>query len=475
MTFLLVGTVPLLAEAATLGVSPSTVSVQEGNIVTVRLSVNTQGTAINQGEGTLRFPTDMLEIVSVSKSNSIFSLWVEEPRFSNAAGTVQFDGGVPTPGYNGTAGTIVSITFLAKKSGIATLSLSDTAIRANDGLGTDVLRSSANGQITITAAAAPPAAPPPSTPEPAPTPTGNGSITSLISPTHSDQETWYQNSSALLQWKLPAGATAVQTTIDTDASATPKITYQPAIVERRISDLTDGIWYFNVRARTGGSWGPIASYTLRVDTTVPDLRDASLEYDAANRALLISDISAEDAASGIDHFELSVDGAEATIVTAEEFLDGTYAVPYDKSGTHTLVIRAIDRAGNTSETSGTFSVPTALVNQTLWNIGGVSISFAWLIIFLIALSLLSLTAAGAALYKLFILREGSKSRIDKRDKLLHRSLRIFKEDLEQHLRTLERAGSRRALTEAEEDINEQLKQNVDDLERYLKKEFKKFD
>jgi hypothetical protein len=144
-------------------------------------------------------------------------------------------------------------------------------------------------------------------------------------------------------------------------------------------------------------------------------------------------------------------------------------------GIHTLVLRAFDASGNHAETTGSINIPTPLANQTLWNIGGFNITFAWFIILILLISLLSLIAAATAWYKLYRLRAGAKDRTEKRDKLLHRSLRIYKEDLERHLRTLERAGAKRELTDEEADINEDLKKNVDDLERYLAKEFKKFD
>ena len=83
------------ALAATLSFSPSTANVSVGNIVSVKVVVNTLGEAINNAEVNIQFPSDLLEVVSVSKSSSVFSLWVEEPIFSNfelnPQGNVTFD------------------------------------------------------------------------------------------------------------------------------------------------------------------------------------------------------------------------------------------------------------------------------------------------------------------------------------------------------------------------------------------------
>lgn len=468
-------TLPLSAVAATLSVAPSSASVHAGDIVTVRLVANTQGVAINQGEGTLRFPTDMLDVVSASKAGSIFTLWVEEPGYSNTAGTVHFDGGLPTPGYTGSAGTVLSVTFHAKKAGTATLTLTDTALRANDGLGTDVLTGSNGGVITIGETTVTPPAPVPTpTGEPKPS-AGTGSITALASPTHSDQNAWYQNGNPLMTWQLPAGATAVETIVDQSASAVPSVEYKPAIVEKRITELADGVWYFNVRAKAGGAWGPTASYKLQIDSAAPEISEANFLYDASRQTLLVSNLSATDAGSGIDRFEYVIDAGKPVVVPATDIGNGSYSFNFAKGGVHSIVVSAIDRAGNHAETSGTFSLPVPLAEQTLWRIGNFSITFAWFILLILLISLLSLIAAATAWYKLYVIHNGAKSRIEKRDKLLHRSLRIYKEELERHLRTLERAGTKRDLTDEEADLNEDLRKNVDDLERYLSKEFKKYD
>lgn len=150
------------ADAATLYLSPSSSNITVGNITTVNILVNTEGVAINNAEVVLNFPKDLLEIVSVSKSGSIFSLWVAEPVFSNGAGTLSFNGGAPTPGFNGSAGKALSVVFRAKNTGRATLLFSSSSVRANDGFGTDVLTGTGQANINIAAAIV--------TPPPAPTP-----------------------------------------------------------------------------------------------------------------------------------------------------------------------------------------------------------------------------------------------------------------------------------------------------------------
>src|SRR3989338_1928237 len=144
------------AQAATSYFSPSSGNFTIGNVFTVTVLVNTEGVAINNAEAVINFPKDLLELISVTKSGSIFSLWVEEPTFSNSAGTLSFNGGVPTPGFKGTAGKIISTTFRVKKAGSASLVFSSAAVRANDGYGTNVFSSGAQAQFNLISEERPP-------------------------------------------------------------------------------------------------------------------------------------------------------------------------------------------------------------------------------------------------------------------------------------------------------------------------------
>jgi hypothetical protein len=137
--------------AATLYLSPASGAHTVGDVVTVTMLVNTEGQASNSVEAVLAYPTKFFEVVSISKFNSILSLWVEEPAFSNSSGSITLSGGLPTPGYTGTAGKIVSVTFKAKTAGSASFIFSSGSVRANDGLGTDLLRLSSGATFTISA------------------------------------------------------------------------------------------------------------------------------------------------------------------------------------------------------------------------------------------------------------------------------------------------------------------------------------
>lgn len=128
------------ASAATSYFSPSS-GTFVGENISVDVLIDTKGIAINNVEAVVRYPNNLLEIVSTSASDSIFSLWVGAPKYSNETGTLSFTAGMPTPGFTGDAGKVLSIVFKVKGSGAATLTFSSAIIRANDGYGSNVFQS----------------------------------------------------------------------------------------------------------------------------------------------------------------------------------------------------------------------------------------------------------------------------------------------------------------------------------------------
>ena len=55
------------AEAASLYFSPSSKQVSVGNIIDVKVLVDTQGQAINNSDAVISYPTDLLDVVSTSQ------------------------------------------------------------------------------------------------------------------------------------------------------------------------------------------------------------------------------------------------------------------------------------------------------------------------------------------------------------------------------------------------------------------------
>lgn len=142
---------PLAVEAATLYLTPSSDSIGSGKTFNVNINVSSADQAMNAAQGVVTFPPENLSVVAVSKAGSIISLWVQDPTFNNSTGRVNFEGVVLNPGFIGSAGRVLQITFRAKAEGPATVSLTSASVLANDGRGTNILSQLGNGRYLIEA------------------------------------------------------------------------------------------------------------------------------------------------------------------------------------------------------------------------------------------------------------------------------------------------------------------------------------
>jgi hypothetical protein len=141
--------VPIGAVAANLGFSPSTLTRTVGGTFSVSVYVSSPDKAMNAASGVVSFPIDKLEVVSVSKMNSVMNLWVQEPTFSNTKGTINFEGIALNPGYTGSRGTVIAVTFRTKSAGVANITFSSGSVLANDGVGTNILEDLGSASFSI--------------------------------------------------------------------------------------------------------------------------------------------------------------------------------------------------------------------------------------------------------------------------------------------------------------------------------------
>lgn len=334
--------------AATISVLPTSSRVSIGNIVTVKVAVSTLGKSINNAEATIAFPTDLLEVLSISKSSSIFSLWVEEPKFSNIDGKITFTGGVPNPGYVGDGGEAASITFKAKKAGSATITFLDAAVRENNGLGTDILTSKNTGTVIIDSAAI--------LEVPAVTTSANTVPAKpvIISPTHPQQDAWYSGSSASFTWRMTDDITSIQTLLGKSANSTPTVTYDSTVTQRTVNNLVDGVFYFHLRYQNSVGWSPVAHYKIQIDSTPPERFVIQPRTEGASTVVRLD---AVDALSGIDSYGVEIDGSVLARVKKESVADGLYTLPVQNQGEHELTIVAYDKAGNSTEARARYISP----------------------------------------------------------------------------------------------------------------------
>lgn len=331
---------PLTLQAASLGIGASKVTVAPNETFSAAISVNTQGKTINNVEAVISFPSNLLEVTSVT-GGSVLSLWVENPSFSNSNGTISFNGGAPNPGFSG-SGTVANVQFRAKQAGTATLSFTSASVRENDGFGTNILSGRSGASITIVAGT-------PTQPAEPSQPAAPGRV-SISSPTHPVVDRWYNANTATFRWAIPSGATASRTSIDNSPSGTPSVQRTPAINSISIPNIGDGVSYFHVRFLINGAWSPISTYKIQVDTVAPTNLQISGSLDESGRSIL--NLSADDASSGVEYFLVKKsDGTEERVEAVDN--KGSLIIPGAKGESGSYQVTAVDRAGN--ETSATLS------------------------------------------------------------------------------------------------------------------------
>jgi hypothetical protein len=367
---------PAAADAASLYFSPASGSPKVGSDFTVSVYISSTGQAMNAASGTVTFPSDKLTVTSISKSGSIFSLWVQEPSFSNSASTVDFEGIVLNPGYTGSGAKILSINFKAKAAGNAALSFSEGMILANDGEGTNIIKGM--GQALFVIGTAPTTVIPEAvTPSIA---VGAPAAPAISSSTHPDPNKWYAQSVAQFTWPVPKDATAVRLLASQSATSIPTVSYKPPIGSKTTDSLSDGIWYFSAQVRNTAGWGGISHFRFQIDTEKPERLDiAEIERKDPTDPNVKFLFTAEDKTSGIDHYEIRIDGGDATLWQD----DGShvYGVPVLPASKHTLLVKAVDRAGNFLVNSANFNIepltapvitdyPKTLLSGRVLKIGG---------------------------------------------------------------------------------------------------------
>jgi len=334
------------AQAASLYFSPASGSYTIGQTFLTSVYVSSSDQAINAVSGIISFPEDKLEVISLSKTGSIISFWVQEPSFSNTNGTINFEGIVLNPGYQGASGKIISIQFRMKQIGQTNLNITNGSVLANDGLGTQILSNISGANFYINPKVTEPIAPISETPVEK---IGTPLAPKITCSTHPDPDKWYTSETAKFSWQLPQRVNAVRISINQISNAKPTVTYIPTINSKEITDLEEGTWYFHAQLKNEYGWGDISHFRIQVDKTVPN--DFTIKVDNqgdfTNPQPLLY-FEAEDNLSGIEYYEVKIGQIHNLRIATNEVKNGYYKIPVTPPGKYSIIIRAIDKAGNYS-------------------------------------------------------------------------------------------------------------------------------
>ena len=350
------------AAGAALYLSPTSGSFANGKTFSVSVYVSSVEQAMNAVSGAIAFPQDKLEATSVSKSGSIIFLWVVEPSIQNNIGRVNFEGIILNPGFTGTGGRVLTVTFKVKAAGLARLSFSSSSILANDGLGTNILSSVGSAQFDLGGQAVAPEVGVPKAEAVSATPNVPAGP-AIISATHPDQNKWYQNNNPAFSWTLPSDITAVSFLLDQKSSANPGTISDGLLAKTGYTEVDDGVWYFHLRLKNNVGWGQAGHFRFQIDTQKPDdLAVTEIERTDLTDPRVKFTIQATDGLSGLDHFEIKLD--DLAVQQWTPTADNIYETPALSYGQHQMEVKAADKAGNYFEKTVPF-ITKALLPPTL--------------------------------------------------------------------------------------------------------------
>jgi hypothetical protein len=351
------------AHAATMQASSPTGSYQIGDTIRVAVTVSSPSQAINAASGVLSFSTDKLQFISASKTGSIMTIWAEDPAYSasGSTGSVSFEGVVPNPGFTGSNATVLTVTLRAKAAGTATVSFSSASVLANDGMGTNVLTSFSPASYTIGSNPLP-IIPSPAAEIAAPSAPLGANAPKIISSTHPDSSKWYANNNPQFSWQLPPDVTGVSELLDKNRTSNPGTTSLGTPSNYAAANLADGVWYLHVRFRDANGWGTTAHYRFQIDTAKPESfviqqLASGDSKDPRSKFLFVS----FDKTSGVHAFDVQIDNAY--FLPWNDDGTHTYVTAPLGPGTHTLVAKAYDDAGNFI--TGTASFIVAGINEPI--------------------------------------------------------------------------------------------------------------
>jgi hypothetical protein len=453
-----------VAHAATLYINPSSGNFSVGNIFTVNILVNTQDVSVNNAEALLNFPKDLLEIVSISKSGSIFSLWVEEPVFSNSSGTLSFNGGVPTPGFTGFSGKALSVVFRVKKIGSASVIFSSASVRANDGYGTDVLTGTGPANFNLSKAVEKTPTPIPSVIEKPKTTAVSGtfSITEIERDDLTDPRASFKldakyESPGVDHYEVQINEGEIKTWEDdnTNIYQTEVLSYGTHIITIKAFDqnnkfLTDSATFVIKALETP----VITKYDSKITNKDIISIVGRTTYDGVKVKIIL--ISSD---NSLKNYETETDqNGNFRFSFPDKLVDGSYFVQ----------AQIIDTRGATSELSKKIEI---IVSPTqLTQLGFMISQLLSVIVPILALILLFIFIIWYTWRKFAITHKKLNRKIIKIEYNIHKAFDLLKEDVQDQVRMLEHTRTKRQLTAEEEKIIRHFREDLEDTEKFIKKE-----
>lgn len=322
---------------STIAFSPESDLFQEPAEQRIALTITTGGEAINAAQATVTFDPKALRIEDILFTNSFCDQnFIIEKEIDLARGVVSVACGTPS-GFTGSEAILAELMVQPLRVGVTNLHFgADTAVSANDGLGTNVLRTMTDGSYQIFTS----------------DPKKQSDQILLFSYSHPNQVRWYNQKDVHIDWVQPDSYKDYLYTFNQDANAMPNGTLHTIKTSIDLTAPTDGIYYFHITPRKQDHVGQTSRYTILIDTTPPETPEikSSATTVHAGDIVRLQFLDHGDTGSGLQkNFYVRFDNGIWFPTLSQ--LDTTF-----EPGVHTVSLRVFDNAGNFSDTSTVITV-----------------------------------------------------------------------------------------------------------------------
>ena len=327
--FLLVSGFPAQAAGtATMTLDAASYEVVRGQFLDVTVSVDPHEEALDTARAVVTFDPRILNATSVQLSGALDRV-APGNYFDSETGMISW-GAFTLNSPVTTPTSFMTVTFMAVATGEGNIAISADSRAIADG--EERINVSALGKATVMVKEATESVP-------------GVALLAVESPTHPNQNTWYSNTSVELSWTELDGDTPVAQYLYSwglDTQTQPFVRLDGATKEVSLEAKADGLYYFQLKGvQKDGRETPTATRFVRVDTTVPNPIDLSVQDDK----ILVGEsawflFATTDETSGVVDYQVAINDSEfQTQVSPLEIEDLS-------AGTYFFRVAALDRAGN---------------------------------------------------------------------------------------------------------------------------------
>lgn len=325
---------------STLKLEPESDVIQQFVEKTIAVKVLTGGETINAVKAVIGYDPSAVKVLDIVMADSLCNKdFLIEKSIDNKTGRAIVACGVPNPGFSKSSGTVAELIIRPIALGSFSLKFidDDMQVLANDGLGTNVLRTATDAFLQVIK----PEFAVKKITDPLP----------VFSPSHPNNNRWYGERDILLLWPSAGKNTNYYYALNKESSYKFGNNDKPVKeLGTNFSVVEDGVYFFHIKAENEkGKSGPVSHFKLMIDSTPPEPPTILISEQSVKKGeIVIIDLASQDETSGLQPgFFVKINDGEGLFLPVKP----PFYLPLVESGDFTVTARVFDKADNFSESS----------------------------------------------------------------------------------------------------------------------------